>query len=303
MATTFRLAVTADLHWGSHGRGDDATRLLAAYLQARPPDLLILAGDIGAGDQFARCMELFADLPCRKALVPGNHDIWVTGDDARGDSWAVYERHLPDLCRLHGFHYLDAGPLLLPDVGLSVIGSINWYDYSWALERLRREVPDWQDRLRRKRFTRGRLNDARFVRWAFDDPGFTAFVVEKLADHLDEAERLPGPVVAVTHHPPFYGLGFPRAHPPSGVDALLWDAFTGNRAVEELFARHAARIRFAFCGHTHRAREHEYAGIRGYNVGGDYDHKRLLWLDEPAGRVEFHEFGGCRAKPDSQAVP
>src|SRR5438477_5995603 len=100
-----RLAFTADLHWGARRRGDDATRALAAFLLAQPPDVLVLAGDIGAGEHFGACLALFDDLSCRKALVPGNHDIWVTAADPRGDSLQVYRQHLPRLSAEHGFHY------------------------------------------------------------------------------------------------------------------------------------------------------------------------------------------------------
>src|SRR5205085_3754442 len=112
--------------------GDAATRSLVAALAAEPPGLLILAGDIGAGAEFEPCLALFDGLDCRKALVPGNHDIWVTEDDPRGDSLAVYRERLPALAAEHGFHDLDRGPLVLPEAGLAVVGSINWYDYSWA---------------------------------------------------------------------------------------------------------------------------------------------------------------------------
>jgi 3',5'-cyclic AMP phosphodiesterase CpdA len=291
MTAKLRLAFTADLHWGIRSEGDAATRRLIEFLQAQPPDLLVLAGDVGAGDEFGACLVRFADLPCRKALVPGNHDIWVQETDARGDSLHVYRHHLPQLCATYGFHYLDSGPLLLPEAELALAGSINWYDYSWSLDLLRLQVPDWEDRLRSKRFSRGRHNDARFVRWPLDDSRFTAEVVAALAGHLQEALARSGRVIVVTHHPPFYGLNFPRLTTPASLDALLWDAFSGNRAVEALLAGHAARIPFAFCGHTHRARENTFHGIRGYNIGGDYHFKRLLLLDWPAGDVEAHVFG------------
>jgi len=291
MTTPLHLAFTADLHWGSNPRGDEATRLLLAFVRANPPDVLVLAGDVGAGNHFASCLALFVDLPCRKALVPGNHDIWVTSDDPRGDSLTVYRSHLPALCAAAGFHYLDRGPLVLPQASLALVGSINWYDYSWSLEALQRQFPDWEERLRRKRFTRGRHNDANFVRWPFDDVRFTAEVTAILRDHLQQARVQAGQVIVVTHHPPFYGLSFPRSEPPTSLDGLLWDAFSGNRIVEALLAKHATAIRFAFCGHTHRARENNLADIRGYNIGGDYHFKRLLCLDWPGGTVEAHVFG------------
>ncbi|HXG10985.1 MAG TPA: metallophosphoesterase [Gemmataceae bacterium] len=297
MIHRLRLAFTADLHWGARAEGDEATRLLTEFLRADSPDVLVLAGDIGTGGHFGDCLALFDGLDCRKALVPGNHDIWVQTDDPRGDSLQVYREHLPQLCREHGFHYLDQGPLLLPEADLALVGSMNWYDYSWSLELLRGRFPDWEERLREKRFTRGRHNDAVFVRWPFDDVSFTALAVRTFADHLEQALASAGRVVVVTHHPPFYGLSFDRPVPPTTLDSLLWDALGGNRSLEEVLAEHACRIAFAFCGHTHCARENTFRGIRGYNIGGDYHFKRLLRLDWPEGTVQAHQFGDavCRA--------
>jgi predicted phosphohydrolase len=295
MKTSLRLAVTADLHWG-HRHGDDATRLLCDFLHQEPPDLLLLAGDLGSIHHFDECLALFADLPCRKALVPGNHDIWVEQSDNRGDSLDVYRRHLPRVSAAHGFHYLDHGPLLLPEADLALAGSINWYDYSWSLEQLRQSVPDWEDRLRTKSFKRGKHNDARFVRWSLDDVRFTAEVVAALELHLRQALARVGRVIVVTHHPPFRSLGFPRELPPDSLDCLLWDAFCGNARLEAVLARHGERIPLAFCGHTHRAREGTLGSICGYNIGGDYHFKRLLLVDWPACTVTAHQFGDPDAR-------
>jgi 3',5'-cyclic AMP phosphodiesterase CpdA len=287
-----RLAITADLHWG-HSRGDDATRLLADFLREQRPDVLVLAGDIGTGEHFAACLELFADLPARKALVPGNHDVWVAPDDPR-NSLDLYERELPRAAAAHGFHYLDGGPLYLPDEGMALVGSMNWYDYSWALEALRRHFPGEEYRLHSKRFTRGRHNDANFVRWPLDDVRCTARVAEALERHLEEALARVAKGIVVTHHPPFRGISFPSTGRTADVDVLLWAAFSGNARVEALLARHADRIPFAFCGHTHRERAGMLGGIRGYNIGGDYHFKRLVMLDWPYGTIEAHQFGDPR---------
>jgi len=290
MGPQLRLAITADLHWGHAGRGEDATRLLASFLHNQTPEVLILAGDIGTGSLFADCLRLFADLPCRKALVPGNHDLWVRPEDER-DSLQLYQEDLAAMCRDCGFHYLDQGPLLLPESGLALVGSINWYDYSWSQEAIRRAYPGEEERLVSKRFTRGRHNDANFVRWPLDDVRFTAQVVDMLEQHLRQALAQVERVLVVTHHPPIPEMSFPDKEPPLSLDDLLWDAFGGNRAMEELLSRYAERIAFAFCGHTHRARECTWHGIRGYNIGGDYHFKRLLWLNWPAATITAHQFG------------
>jgi len=293
--TKLQIAITADLHWG-HGRtGDEATELLCSFLRQQVPDVLVLGGDLGTGAHFRECLALFADLPCRKALVTGNHDLWILENDSRGDSLALYEQHLPACAREYGFHYLDGGPLVFPDSDVALVGSINWYDYSWALDRMRREVPDWEERLRDKRFSRGRHNDGRFIRWPLDDVRFTAAVVANLERHLHAALAQVGHAVVVTHHPACYGLSFPRLLPPDTLDGLLWDALAGNTALEAVLVRHADHIPFLFSGHTHRAREMQLRGIRGFNVGGDYHFKRLLELAWPAGEVEAHVFGDPNA--------
>jgi 3',5'-cyclic AMP phosphodiesterase CpdA len=290
MAQTLRLAVTADLHWGHNRLGDQATLLLRDALLASPPDVLILGGDVGTGHHFAECLTLFADLPCLKALVPGNHDIWVLEDDPRGDSLTLYREGLATQCAARGFHYLDGdGPLHLGG-GLAVVGSINWYDYSWSLDWLRANLLEYEERLRTKRFDRGRHNDARFVRWPLDDVRFTAQVVETFGRHLDAAFQEADRALVVTHHPAFYGLSFPGERSET-VDRYLWDAFTGNAALERLLTAHAERIPLVFSGHTHRSREGALGVIRGFNVGGDYHFKRLLTVEWPSGEVSSHLFG------------
>ncbi len=286
---SLRIAITADLHWG-HRTGADAVRLLASYLHAEPPDVLVLAGDLGVGPAFDECLRLFADLPCRKALVPGNHDIWVQTDDAAHDSLTLYEKELPVSSARFGFHYLDQGSLLLSD-GVALVGSINWYDNSWAIDELQRRFPAEVHRLRSMRFTRGRHNDANFVRWPLDDAHFTAQVVTTFERHLQAALAARDKAIVIAHHPPFHGLSFPQQELPLSLDALLWEGFSGNRAMEVVIARHAERIPFAFCGHTHRAREAMLGPVRGYNIGGDYAFKRLLVLNWPEGTVTAHQFG------------
>jgi 3',5'-cyclic AMP phosphodiesterase CpdA len=285
-----RIAVTADLHYGSrHTAGDCATLELVEHLTSEPPDVLLLAGDIGAGDEFRRCLELFDRLPCKLAVVPGNHDIWVRNGDSRGDSLEVYDRHLPNICRAHRFTYLDRDPIILPQSDLAIVGSINWYDYTWDNDLLRAAAPDWQERLATKRFTRGMHNDANFVRWPLDDASFTDRVVTKLVSDLDRVLKSVSKAIVVVHHPPVRGLLFPAKEPPA-LDALLWRAFSGNTRLEAELTVRADRIPFVFCGHTHSARTCQINGMRGINVGGDYHFKRLIWLDWPSGDVRAEEF-------------
>jgi 3',5'-cyclic AMP phosphodiesterase CpdA len=288
MSERLRLAVTADLHWGHSPAGDAATRALRDSLAADPPDLLLLGGDLGTLEHFRECLDLFAGLPGRRALVPGNHDIWVMPDDPRGDSLTLYRELLPRTAAEFGFHYLDDGPLVVRE-DLAVVGSINWYDYSWSLDQLQERLPDWREYVRDKRLERGRLNDGRFVRWPLDDVRFTAEVVAALGRHLEAALSQARSAVVMTHHPAHYGLSYAVEAPPT-LNRLLWDAYSGNRALEALLDAHARRIPFVFSGHTHRARENQRGPMHGYNIGGDYHFKRLLLVDWPVGEVTAHIF-------------
>src|SRR5262249_470654 len=131
-------------------------------------------------------------------------------ENAEHDSLDLYQRLLPEASARQGFHYLDGGPLILSEAGLALVGTVNWYDYSWALDGIRRHFPDDEHRLKSKRFTRGRHNDANFVRWPLDDAAFTSLVTAALARHLEQATAGPERLIVVAHHPPFYGLSFPR---------------------------------------------------------------------------------------------
>jgi 3',5'-cyclic AMP phosphodiesterase CpdA len=286
-----RIAITADLHFGHNRVGDDATKFLHQQLQSQPPDLLLLGGDIGTDQHFAECLELFRDLSCPKAVVPGNHDVWISDNDPRGHSLDVYQTYLPGVCAQLGYHYLDQAPLLFADANLAIVGSMNWYDYSWAIERMKAEVPDWKWHLQNKAFTRGRHNDGRFVRWPTDDIGFTRKIVATFEQHLTQALAQVERALVLTHHPAFHGISFPRTEPAQGLDALLWEALSGNRSLEIALEKHAERIPFIFSGHTHRETAATLGPARGFNIGGDYHYKRMLVLDWPSGAIETHLFG------------
>lgn len=287
---SLRIAVTADLHYGTrHTAGNQATEQLAQYLRANRPDVILLAGDIGAGEDFQRCLALFDGIDCIKGLVPGNHDVWVRLADVRGNSKQVYEEYLPKVSREHGFQYLDHASLQFPESDLAIAGSMNWYDYTWDHELLQQATPDWQERLQTKRFTRGQHNDANFVRWPWSDPEFTTIVYDRFKNQLEESLANFTHTAVVMHHPPIKGLLYPAKDPPT-LDGLLWRAFSGNTRVEELLLKWAERIPAVWCGHTHSARHCQEGPMRGFNIGGDYEFKRLQEFDWPSGEIRELDF-------------
>ncbi|MFW5841514.1 MAG: metallophosphoesterase, partial [Planctomycetota bacterium] len=74
--------ITADLHYNIARSRLPAQRLAREICRTRA-DALVLLGDT-AGKQpgpFIEALELFADFPGRKLLVPGNHCIWSRGGE------------------------------------------------------------------------------------------------------------------------------------------------------------------------------------------------------------------------------
>jgi 3',5'-cyclic AMP phosphodiesterase CpdA len=279
-----RLAVTADLHWGLDPRGDAATRELARAVAELEADVFAIAGDIGEQEAFAGCLSLFASLKCPRLLVPGNHDVWTREPD--GDSRRLYHVDLPRAAADAGFHYLDDAPWNAGD-GLAIVGSMNWYDYSFADPAVEQEHPDAPVMYRAKLFPKGAHNDGRFVRFGMSDEEFTGLVVERFRAQLAElpaTER----VITIQHHPPVRELFYPT--PLTTTYQRFWLAYTGNRRMSDAVLSDP-RIEVVICGHTHAACIADVAGKRCLNIGGDYHFKRLLLLDTETGEERWWEFG------------
>lgn len=281
-----RIALTADLHWGHGGRGDAATRALVRELASIAPDTLVLAGDVGTGRHWSECLQLFADLPCRKLVLPGNHDLWT--ELPSPDSLDLYQHRLPLTTELCGFHYLDGRPYVTPEGTEAILGSINWYDYSFAPPELFEEFSEARRMLHRKLFPMGRHNDGVYVQLGMDDAAFTELVVAQFRRDLESLPETVERILVAQHHPPVEALFYPS--PLTQDYQWFWRAYTGNRAMQEAVLADE-RIRWIVCGHTHYAVSTDWQGRRCHNIGGDYDWKRLVLLDTDSGHETFWEFG------------
>ena len=291
-----RLAVTADLHWGVHPGGDRATRALVQAVRDWSPDALALAGDVGEGEQFGACLRLFSGVEGARLVVPGNHDLWLRGPDT--SSLDYYEQTLPAIAAQNGFHYLDLSPWVAPPGDLSILGSINWYDYSFADPALLAEFPDAEAMYRRKQFPGGWHSDGRFVRLGMSDQDFTGRVVERLAGQLAALPDRISRVILIQHHPPVRELFYPT--PAQTADQRFWYAYTGNRRMDAL-VRTDPRVSWVVCGHVHAACSADLGRASGRNVGGDYAWKRLLLLDTDTGQEIWQEFGRSSVEPPGES--
>mgnify|MGYP001614619610 CR=1 FL=1 len=281
-----KIAITADLHWGLAAQGDRCTQRLAQRVRQLAPDVFVLLGDTGVEEELGECLALFESLRGVKLLVAGNHCLW---SHTRGiDSMKIYREVIPATAQRLGFHYLDEKPWLAQDHTLAIVGNISWYDYSCASPALAEKYPGVEAMYRRKEFFNGQHNDGQYVRLGMSDAEFTQYVLARLKTHLDEMSQRAETLLAAIHHPPFPELFYPIKAKPSD-DELMWLAYTSNRAIAELLPRYS-NLRYVFCGHTHSARAASFGAIRAYNIGGNYDWKRLAVLELPAGEVAFEIF-------------
>ncbi|NLW51585.1 MAG: hypothetical protein GXY85_12210 [Candidatus Brocadiaceae bacterium] len=266
-----RLLVTSDLHFGLYPAGDNCTHQLAEYVCTSDADAFAIAGDVAdvGRDNFAACLELFADFPGTKLLVPGNHDLWVTG----ANSETKYREVLPALAAERGFHMLDTGPVRMGGVG--IIGSIGWYDYTFRSPDL--SIP--LEQYRRKRLPGVcTWNDGRFITWKLTDEEFTDQCVRSMDAAYRSVEPEVDTVLAVLHALPFRSL----MHGPSSTAYEFCRAFLGSERLGELL-KGFPKLRYVFCGHRHAPEQVRVNGVRALVVGSEYLRKRLLSIDLTTG--------------------
>ncbi len=274
--------LTSDLHYGVNPSGNAATAKLAAELQkrAQPEDVLVLAGDIAAGDAaLAHCLSLFAGFPGRKCYVLGNHDIWSEMDEAEVRIWMA-----ANALRWHGFAPLDGDePLIIGSVGLA--GNMGWYDYSFVEPELGIPQAHYESKTYPGEAS-PRWRDALYARWNMTDPAVTDVFVRRLEKQLCRLDADPRvrEVIVVTHHVPTKHL----RQQPRCLVPRRWrfaNAFLGSERFAEVIAAHG-KVRLAACGHIHQSRLVRLGEKEFLSIGSDYRSKELVTWDGYACRRE-----------------
>lgn len=275
--TMTRTFAISDLHADVSGEGDDALRGLAAHINAagRPEDVLLIGGDIGTDDaSIARCLDLFRPFRGKKGAVAGNHDIWIHGTSYK-DSLARH-RAVQDIFRAGGFTPLEEEALVVGDVGY--VGAMGWYDGTFSETALGigeeayasktmpgHDRPIWADALR--------------ARWGASDKEVTAWQLGKLRARLADVAGVRDAIALVHHVPTTKLLPFPNARWLVPKAWRFANAFLGSERFSETLGG-APNVRTVVNGHIHRSGEAEIGGKRYCSIGGDYDKKQLLVIDD-----------------------
>lgn len=284
-----RLLVTADLHF-NHGRSRALAEQVISDMNAAGGDVMLVVGDTAAADGPAleECLSLFR-FAGPKLFVAGNHELWTT----RPDSYALFTDELPRRVRSLGWQWLQTDPFVRG--GLAIVGSVGWYDYSFAPDHLgipRRfyehklspgaaeRFPEFEYLLTpsddigpQSREVLARWNDGKFVKLQRSDDAFLDELLAQLGGQLESARDCAA-VLAAVHHVPFQEL-LPPFH------SSQWDfarAYLGSGQIGQLLARFP-NVRHVFCGHSHFPAEARIGQIHARNIGSGYRSKTFCSID------------------------
>jgi len=286
-----RLLVTADLHF-NHRHSKPLARSLIAEMNAAGGDVLLVVGDTAAadGDELEQCLSLF-QFSGPKLFVAGNHELWTR----RYDSYALFADELPGRIRALGWQWLQTDPFTAQ--GKTIIGSIGWYDYSYARETLgiprrfyeHKMSPGAAERFPEfghlfepaddippaSREIMARWNDGKFVKLHRPDEEFLGQLLCQLKAHLESSTGTPQ-IIAAIHHVPFEAL-LPPTH------GAQWDfarAYLGSSRMGDLLCQYPS-VSHVFCGHSHFPAEAQVGSITAVNLGSGYRHKTYRSFDLP----------------------
>jgi predicted phosphodiesterase len=285
-----RLIVTADLHF-NHARSKALAIELIDRMNQAGADGVLIVGDtaVADGDDIENCLSRFT-IAGPKLFLCGNHELWTRGPD----SHQLFTSDLPRRIESVGWRWLETQPLLARS--FAIVGTVGWYDYSFASPRLAiparfyqaKMSPGAAEYLRREDLLAersdltpdalelvARWNDGKFVKLHRSDKSFLEECLARLTAHLEKVAALPRVLVA-THHVPFREL-----LPPMRYNQVEFaKAYLGSERLGELIRRFM-NVREVFCGHSHFAAEAKISDIRAVNIGSSYRHKTFETVELP----------------------
>lgn len=284
-----RLLVTADLHF-NHRHSKPLAEQSIREMNAAGGDVLLVIGDtaVADGDEIERCLLLF-EFRGPKLFVAGNHELWTNRDD----SYSIFQHELPRRVRELGWRWLETEPYVSD--GVTIVGSVGWYDYSFARDGLGIPRRFYQSKISpgaAGRFSEfaglfvpsddippasrkvvARWNDGKFVKLHRSDEAFLDELLQRMEWQLTAAAGARR-VIAAVHHVPFHEL----LPPTRGAQWDFARAYLGSPRLGELLSR-SANVSHVLCGHSHFAAEAHIGPIHAINIGSGYRYKTFRTLD------------------------
>jgi hypothetical protein len=283
-----RLLVTADIHI-NHRRSRPLALELIQRMNAAGGDALLVIGDtaVADGDELEQCLSRFT-IPGPKLFLCGNHELWTR----EADGHQLFTHDLPRRIAALGWRWLETEPLVIG--ATAIVGTIGWYDYSFASPRLaiprrfyaakispgaaaylgRRDLePDAADVSAEARALVARWNDGKFVKLGRSDEAFVEECAARLESQLAALAHVPEVLVA-THTVPFREL----LPPPRYSQIEFAKAYLGSERLGDVIRRFS-NVRRAFCGHSHFRAEARIGGMTAVSLGSSYRWKTFEVVD------------------------
>ena len=212
---------------------------LADHISEVAPDLFVIAGNLGEPvSNFESALECFSSLPCQKAVITGNRDIWHR--EGEHTSQQLWEEVLPSVIRRCGYAWLEQDNLIIKGVG--VCGTVGWYDYSARDPTLGYTTEDYEN-------LKGLVSkDSRHIDWQWSDREFSSHLQKGFASRLESLERdhAVNHIIVVTHIPIFKEAIAPV---PGDAQWNFGTAYTFNLTLGRVIAP-KTKVRHVVSGHT-----------------------------------------------------
>ena len=284
-----RLLVTADLHF-NHRHSKPLAQQSILEMNAAGGDVLLVIGDaaVADGDELEQCLSLFR-FPGPKLFVAGNHELWTNRDD----SYAIHSEELPRRVRELGWQWIETDPFVSDR--LTVVGSVGWYDYSFARDALgipkrfyeHKVSPGAAERFSEfaslfepsddipaaSRQVLARWNDGKFVKLHRSDADFLKESLARLEAQLVAAAEAPR-ILAAIHHVPFHEL----LPPTRGAQWDFARAYLGSPQIGQLLSGFP-NVSHVLCGHSHFPAEAQIGSMHAINIGSGYRYKTFRTFD------------------------
>ena len=261
-----KIIITSDLHYEKLS-SIPRIKVMVEEIKQENPDAVILAGDLGEGDDtFEKCLELFQGLDCPVGVIAGNHDLWCFY--SQFDSEELWSQVFPSITKEMGFIWMENENIYLDNI--AIVGSINWYDYSYKNPEYELSPTSFFDKFHKENWS-----DGQYMKWDRTNVEFANEVVDGFMRRVDEAETMDNitDIVAVSHVPFFreQSYGLPN-------DNKIGDSFFYNTRAGELLTYYN-KVKYVVSGHTHRGRSRQIGDLHLMTVDSDYGYPKYIMIE------------------------
>ena len=241
-----KICCLGDIHY--HGNLQDLDLLIDRVENScTDVDVVAVVGDLTSSGRLDYTKEVLEAV--RRAagtvpvlIVPGNHDIYLTREEMdNGINSLLKLSVFNELAERTGCVALMKRPFILGDTAF--VGSIGWYDYSFAPEWLNLPLEAYRE----KAYGMSTWADREFVKLPLSDEEFTLALLDRLEKHVKQVYDAVDKIVVVLHHVPFRELVRYKLVPE-------WDYFStfmGSDAFGNLIERYSSKVKLALYGHSH----------------------------------------------------